>query len=179
MAAADPVPASAVATRSAVVAQRRAHPGWALAGWLLMCHLTGGVGGLALAGNLTHWYAHLAKPVLTPPDWVFLPVWLTLYTAMALAAWLVWRTRNSSCRRRGLRLFLVQLVLNLSWTYLFFAAHSPGLALLESGLLALAIALTAQAFFRMTLAAGWLMVAYLAWVLFAGYLNWGVWRLNG
>ena len=178
MAAADPQPAPAMQKPSAILPRQRAHPGWALLGWLVLCLLTGGLGGLATAGNLSTWYTHLAKPAYTPPDWAFAPVWTLLYTAMAWAAWLVWKTRNSSCRRRGLRLFLVQLFLNLSWTYLFFAAHNPGLALLEIALLVVSIALTANTFFKMTRVAGVLMTAYLAWVLFAAYLNWGIWRLN-
>ena len=176
--ATDPVPAPAPEIPPSPVRQQRAHPGWALVGWLLLCGLTGGLGGLAAAGSLGNWYAHLAKPAFNPPAWVFTPVWTALYAAMALAAWLAWKTRNSGCRRRGLRLFLVQLALNLSWTYLFFAAHSLGLALIEIALLAIAIALTAQSFLKMTRLAGWLMLVYLAWVVFAGYLNWGIWRMN-
>ena len=158
--------------------RKRDHAGWVLAGWLILCLLTGGLGGLATAGNLQSWYSRLAKPAFVPPDWVFGPVWTVLYTAMAFAAWIVWKTRDSSCRRRGLRLFLVQLFLNLSWTYLFFAAHRPGLALAELALLAIAILLTAQAFLKMTRTAAALMLIYLTWVLYAGYLNWGIWRLN-
>ena len=173
-------PAYAAATTLPVEPKRRPrdHPGWALVGWILLCALTGGLGGLSAASSLRTWYLHLAKPPYTPPDWVFAPVWTVLYVAIGVAAWLAWKTRNSDCRRRGLRLFLVQLFLNFSWTYIFFGAHHPGAALFEIALLAISIGLTANTFFKMTRTAGWLMTAYLAWVLFAAYLNWGIWRLN-
>ena len=150
----------------------------ALAGWLVLCYAVGAAGSFATAVAIPIWYVGLAKPALTPPNWLFAPVWTVLYAAMAMAAWLAWRTRVSSCRTRGIRLFLVQLLLNLSWTWLFFGMHRPGLALVELVLLAAGIALTMQAFFKMSRIAGWLLAPYLAWVIFAGYLNWGIWRLN-
>jgi tryptophan-rich sensory protein len=150
----------------------------ALLGWLALCYAVAALGSQATVAAIPTWYAALVKPPLTPPNWLFAPVWTLLYTAMAVAAWLGWRTRRSTCRNRGTRLFLVQLLLNLTWTWLFFSQHRPGLALIEIGLLWAAIALTARTFFTISRRAGWLMVPYFVWVTFAAYLNWGIWRLN-
>ncbi|HEY0786674.1 MAG TPA: TspO/MBR family protein [Acidobacteriaceae bacterium] len=153
-------------------------PDLALAAWLGLCYAVAGVGSLLTAPAIPTWYATLAKPPLTPPGWVFAPVWTVLYTAMAVAAWLAWRTRPSSCRRRGLRLFCVQLVLNLLWSWIFFSLHRPGLALVAIALLGTGIAMTTRPFLTISRTAGWLMLVYLAWVTFATYLNAGIWRLN-
>jgi tryptophan-rich sensory protein len=150
----------------------------ALAGWLVLCYGVGALGSGFTAAAIPTWYAGLVKPPLNPPNWVFAPVWALLYGAMGVAAWLGWRTRNSTCRTRATRLFLVQLLLNEMWTWLFFDLHRPGLALVEIALLWTAIALTMKTFFVISRRAGWLMAPYLAWVTFAAYLNWGLWRLN-
>ncbi len=156
----------------------RPHAALALTGWLLLCYAVAAAGSYATAAAIPTWYASLAKPAFNPPNWVFAPVWTLLYAAMAVAAWLAWRTRPSRCRVRALRLFLVQLLLNLTWSWIFFSQHRPGLALIEIGLLWAAIVLTAQAFSIISRRAFWLMIPYLAWVSFAAYLNWGIWRLN-
>ncbi len=153
-------------------------PWLALAGWFVLCSAVAATGSVATTFGIRTWYAALTKPPLTPPNWIFAPVWTLLYAAMAVAAWLVWKTRESRCRTRGIRLFLVQLLLNLSWTWLFFGIRQPQLALVELALLGVAIALTMQAFFKMSQVAGWLLAPYLAWVAFAAYLDWGIWQLN-
>ncbi len=140
------------------------------------------LGALALGGALTRpaipeWYASLAKPDWTPPDRVFTPVWTALFVMMAVAAWLVWR-RAGAAARRPLALFAVQLGLNVLWSALFFAARSPGLALLDIGALLIAIAATIAAFRRVSRAAAWLLVPYLLWVGYAAALNLAIWRLN-
>lgn len=121
------------------------------------------------------WYESLRKPPGTPPDWVFAPAWSVLYVAVAVAGWLVWRTRRDAF---ALGAWGVQLVLNAAWSYLFFGLQRPGLALLEIALLLAAIAATTFAFLRVRTAAGLLFVPYAAWVAFAAYLNAGVWHLN-
>jgi len=97
---------------------------------------------------------------------------------MAVSAWIVWKTRPSPCRRRGLRLFLVQLGLNLLWTWIFFSRHQMFTALADVVVLWLAILLTILTFKKMSATAAWLLLPYLAWVTFAGYLNLAIWRLN-
>ena len=147
-----------------------------LAGFILLCLAVGGLGGYATTDAIAGWYRNLAKPVWNPPDWVFGPVWTLLYIMMAVAAWLVWKTRD----RVGpaLTLFFVQLALNLLWSLLFFGARSPGLALIEVVFLWTGVLTTMLAFFGRQATAGWLFVPYLAWVSFAAVLNLTIWLMN-
>ena len=132
------------------------------------------------ARSVAGWYPALAKPSWTPPGAVFAPVWTVLYFLMALAAWLVWRKAGGlAAARLPLALFAVQLALNAAWSILFFGLRMPGLAFGELVLLWLAIAATLAAFRRVVPAAGFLLAPYLAWVTFAGALNFALWRLNG
>ncbi len=125
-----------------------------------------------------HWYASLNKPSWNPPSWIFGPVWTALYLMMATAAWLVWRRGGWAEQRRALTLYVVQLALNAAWTPLFFGLKMPGLAFAEILLLLTAIVLTVLAFYRAIAAAAWLLAPYLAWVGFASFLNFTLWRLN-
>ena len=162
---------------TAVIAPRP-HAGLALAGWLLLCFAVAALGTLATLSQLPGWYAHLVKPAFTPPNAIFAPVWTILYACMAVSVWLCWKTRPSSCRYRGLRLFLCQLLLNLGWTWIFFSTHQLGSALIDLVLLWIAIALTIESFRKMSHLSAWLLAPYLAWVTYAGYLNFALWRLN-
>ena len=121
------------------------------------------------------WYAALEKPTWNPPAWIFGPAWTILYTLMAVAAWLVWKRKGWS---RPLVFYFAQLILNAAWTPIFFGAHELGWALVEIVALWVAILLTMMAFFRVSKPAGWLFVPYLAWVTFATFLNFTLWRLN-
>lgn len=125
------------------------------------------------------WYASLQKPEWTPPSWVFGPVWTLLYLMMAVAAWLVWRSRGWSAGLAPLALFAIQLVLNASWSVIFFGLRSPGLAFAEITILWSMVLATTVAFWLTTTPAGLLMLPYLLWVTFAGVLNFSIWRLNG
>ncbi|HET6442192.1 MAG TPA: TspO/MBR family protein [Phycisphaerae bacterium] len=139
-----------------------------------------GVGSHFTARSVAGWYPTLAKPSWTPPGAVFAPVWTALYFLMALAAWLVWRKAGGlAAARLPLALFAVQLALNAAWSILFFGLRMPGLAFGELVLLWVAIAATLAAFRRVLPAAGLLLAPYLAWVTFAGALNFALWRLNG
>ena len=89
------------------------------------------LGQLATFPNLAPWFAGLAKPPFSPPNWIFGPVWTTLYGLMAFAAWRVLRLPPSPARNRALVLFFAQLALNAAWSWMFFAAHSPLLGLLN------------------------------------------------
>ena len=126
----------------------------ALVGWVLICFAAASLGGLFMPGE---WYASLKKPTWNPPSRIFGPVWTPLYTAMAVAAWLVWRRGGSAAQRRPLLLFLAQLALNAVWTPLFFGLRRPGLAFAEIMLLWLAIAVTFAAFYSDSRAAAWLL----------------------
>ncbi len=156
--------------------QTRKNQWLVLAGLILLCLVTGMIGGMVSAGAIEGWYRTLAKPSWNPPDWVFGPVWTTLYVMMAVAAWLVWRTRDRVAP--AMALFFVQLGLNLLWSLLFFGARSPGLALVEVVFLWTSVLLTMLAFFGRQSTAGWLFVPYLAWVSFAAILNAAIWMMN-
>jgi benzodiazapine receptor len=146
-----------------------------LAFWLGACFAAAWVGSQFSAGQ---WYERLTKPALTPPSWVFGPVWTLLYTMMGVAAWLVWKRHGFAGVAQSLWLFLLQLALNVLWSYLFFGLKNPGLAFLDIVVLWLAILATIIAFFRHYRPAGQLLLPYLLWVSFAVYLNLQFWRLN-
>ncbi|HUV39442.1 MAG TPA: TspO/MBR family protein [Planctomycetota bacterium] len=124
------------------------------------------------------WYQEINRPAWTPPNWLFGPVWTTLYALMALSAWLVWREKGFAARRGPLTLFIVQLALNAAWTPLFFGMRWFGVAFVEIVVMWAAIVATTVAFFRVHTAAGWLLVPYLVWVSYASTLSGGIWWLN-
>jgi len=146
-----------------------------LAGWVALCWSAALPGVVFMPGE---WYASLQKPSWTPPNWIFGPVWSALYTIMGVAAWLVWKRGGFGRQRAALSLFLLQLLFNGLWSPLFFGLHKPGLALANLLLLWLSLAATVAAFWKARPVAGALLVPYLAWVSFAGALNFAIWRLN-
>lgn len=163
---------------------RRGAPAWlALAGWIALALGAGAVGGIASI-EARDYYAALERPAWAPPGWLFGPVWTTLYVLMGVAAWLVWRARPvdasgaAASRRRGLRLFVLQLALNALWTWVFFAWRLGAWAFAEILLLWVAIALTIRDFGRVRAAAASLLAPYLAWVTFAAALTWAIWQRN-
>jgi benzodiazapine receptor len=148
---------------------------WALAAFLVACFLAALVGGRATVASVGSWYPTLVKPAWGPPSWLFGPVWTLLYAMMAVAAWLVWRHAGWNA---ALLLFGVQLLLNVAWSFCFFAWRSPLAGLVDIVALWFAILATVLCFLRIDRVAGWLMIPYLAWVTFATALNFAIWRLN-
>ena len=149
-----------------------------LVAFLVACEGVGFLGGLWTAPEIRGWYRTLAKPSFNPPGWIFGPVWTTLYLLMAIAAWLVFNAPVSSARTLGLGLFLVQLALNLAWSWIFFRKHAIGAAAIEVALLWCSIGATTVLFSQVSATAAWLMAPYWAWVSFASILNATIWRLN-
>jgi len=145
---------------------------------LMICLGAGGLGAMATTPEIEGWYKTLEKPAWNPPDWVFGPVWTALYVLMAIAAWIIWKKHGSRPAAIPLTLFGIQLLLNIAWSWIFFAAHQPGWAFAEIVILWLAILATTVSFFRESKLAGWLLAPYLAWVSFASVLNFTIWRLN-
>lgn len=143
------------------------------------CFAVAWIGSAVTMPKIDDWYAGLVKPDWNPPAWIFGPVWTVLYLAMAVAAWLVWRQDGWVGAKWPLTLFGVQLFLNLMWSFLFFGLKSPGLAFAEILLLWIAIAATTATFWSRSKWAGLLFVPYLAWVTFAAFLNFTIWRING
>jgi tryptophan-rich sensory protein len=137
------------------------------------------IGGAVTTPKIGTWYSTLVKPSWNPPAWIFGPVWSALYFCMAVAAWLVWRQGGFSGAKVPLTQFVVQLALNVLWSCIFFGLEKPGLAFGEVLLLWLAIATTMVLFWQRSMIAGILFVPYLAWVSFASFLNFTIWRLNG
>ena len=145
--------------------------------WLVACSLAAALGAAASVRADT-FYAELVRPDWAPPAAVFGPVWTALYALMAIAAALVWNEREARLARMALLWFVVQLLLNALWSWLFFAWHRGALAFLDITLLWLTIALTLVLFWRVRPSAAWLLVPYLAWVTFASALNYKIWQLN-
>lgn len=143
---------------------------------IAICLAAAAVGSLWTTPALAPWYASLAKPSWTPPNWLFGPVWTALYIIMAVAAWLVWR--GTSLVSMPMALFLLQLLLNVAWSGFFFRLRSPGLGFADIVLLWLAIAATLDSFAQVSPLAGWLLVPYLVWVSYASALNFSIWRKN-
>ena len=143
-----------------------------------LCFLAAAIGSWFTAESVKSWYPMLLKPAGTPPEWVFAPVWSTLYLLMGTAAWLVWRQRSIADVSFALVLFFVQLAINAGWSFVFFGLRQPGPALLEIVFLLAAIAVTMANFAQLSRLAFWLMAPYVSWVLYAAFLNFGIWRLN-
>lgn len=127
--------------------------------------------------NPGEWYQGLQKAPLTPPSIVFPIVWNILFVLMGIAVWRVWCKRHSGVHF-VIAVFIIQLGLNVLWSYLFFGMHRPDFALIEIVVLWLMILLTVFAFLKVDKLAGILMLPYLAWVSFASYLNYAFVQLN-
>lgn len=149
-----------------------------LALFVMICLGTAGLGAAWTDLSVGDWYATLNKPSWNPPNWVFGPVWTTLYIMMAIAAWLVWRCKGLRDGWLPLLQFAVQLSLNAAWSALFFGMRNPGIAFADIVLLWMGIVATIIAFGRVSTLAATLLVPYLAWVSFAAVLNGSIWRMN-
>ena len=131
------------------------------------------------AESLNNWYANLNKPWFNPPDWIFGPVWTTLYILMGIAAFLVWRKGlDNKLVRLALILFVIQLILNAFWSALFFGLRCPLCGLIDIALLLVAIVLTIIYFFKISLWPALLLIPYLGWVSFAAVLNAAIYISN-
>ena len=146
---------------------------------LVLCQLAGVLGSVLTGPSISTWYATLKKPSFAPPNWLFGPVWITLFVLMGIALYLVWRQGVASPEVRiGLLIFVIQLLLNIAWSAAFFALRSPLGGLVVIGLLWVAILLTIISFSRVSTAAGLLLAPYILWVSFAALLNASLWALN-
>jgi len=146
--------------------------------FVVVCLAVAGVGGLFTNSSVKTWYPQLRRPEWTPPNWIFGPVWTTLYLMMAFSAWLVWRGSNWTAARLALMLFAIQLVLNMLWSAVFFGMRRIGPAFAEILLLWMMIIATTVAFYSLSLLAAWLLIPYIAWVGLASYLNFRIWQMN-
>ena len=148
---------------------------------LLSIAIAEGVGLLSglLAGDSGAVYKTLNQPPLAPPGWVFPVAWAILYALMGLAAGLIYLNNGSErAKEQALTYYILQLAVNFSWSIIFFQFQAFGLAVAVILLLDLLVIMTMRRFFAISKAAGWLLVPYLAWLLFATYLAIGVSVLN-
>jgi tryptophan-rich sensory protein len=134
--------------------------------------LAGVAGSFATISSIPTWYAGLIKPPLTPPAWVFGPVWTTLYILMGISLYLVVRegTENKPVRQ-GMVVFSAQLIVNILWSIVFFGLHSPILGIVMILVLIALILATIYYFYRVSRTAAILLLPYIAWVCIATYLN--------
>ncbi len=139
----------------------------------------GFLSGYATSGNVNGWFATANRPWFAPPNYLFGPVWTCLYLMMGISLWLVWKQPASTpFRNTALLIFIVQLVFNFFWSFIFFEWQQLGWALVEIIVLWLLILGTILLFARVNKTAAWLLVPYISWVSFATILNYGFWRLN-
>lgn len=147
---------------------------------LFICLMVGYSASMVTRPSVESWYPTIIKPSFNPPNWIFMPVWTTLYIFMAVAAGLVWdkiKEQNEEVKK-ALGFFLIQLTLNALWSYIFFGLKNPMLALIEIALLWLMIYETYLKFTKINKIAGYLLIPYMVWVAFAGILNASIWWLN-
>lgn len=137
------------------------------------------LGQLATFPNLAPWYAGLIKPSFNPPNWIFGPVWTALYGLMAYAAYRILKLAPSPAQRVAIVLFYAQLALNAAWPWMFFAAHSPALGMVNVVPQLVVVVAAAITFIRLDRIAGMCLLPLIAWVTFAATLNAAIWRLNG
>jgi benzodiazapine receptor len=146
---------------------------------ILIPLLVGGVAGFFTSSGVEGWYAAANKPWFNPPNWIFAPVWTTLYILMGIALYLVWKSDAvQAVKQTAIILFAVQLTLNFFWSLIFFKLQQPGWALAEIIAMWLMILLTIFAFGKISSTAAWLLVPYICWVSFASVLNYSIWKLN-
>lgn len=138
-----------------------------------------GVGALAgfFTRNSMEVYENLIQPPLSPPSWVFPVVWTILYILMGMSAYLIYRS-DSIYRNSALRIYAVQLIVNFFWTIIFFNLEMYLFAFLWLLLLLVLIILMIYSFSKINKTAAYLQIPYLLWVIFAGYLNFGIYWLN-
>lgn len=138
----------------------------------------GAVAGMGTSEAINTWYVYLNKPSFNPPNWLFGPVWTTLYILMGVSLYLVWSAPRSALQNKALMVFAAQLMLNFAWSFLFFYFKRMDWALLEIILLWSAIIYMIVLFRQIRPAAAWLNIPYLAWVSFASVLNGAYYFLN-
>ncbi len=144
-----------------------------------VCLLAGLVGGFFTSPSIGTWYVSLNKPAINPPNWIFFPVWTSLYILMGASLYLIlkngWKLEKI---RAAIKVFCGQLFLNILWSAIFFGLRAPAGAFAEIIFLWLAILLTILKFWKISKPAAYLLVPYILWVSLAAYLNYSVWILN-
>ncbi|MFM7397674.1 MAG: TspO/MBR family protein [Verrucomicrobiota bacterium] len=148
---------------------------WRLCGLTLLCVTVGAVSGAATRDSIPTWYAGLQKPAFNPPNWIFAPMWSTLYLLFGCSMGLAW---ERGADRLTKTTFFALLCVNGLWSLLFFGLRSPGLALIDIAAYLLLLSSWVRMLARHDRTAAWLQVPHLLWVAFAAVLNASIWWLN-
>ena len=134
------------------------------------------IGGLATINFKEPWYSLLNKPVFNPPDWIFAPVWTTLYLMMTVAIWIFWHTKNKNINT--VYIYFIHLIFNTTWSVVFFVIHNMVLALIVLIILIALIINLILRFKRVNMFSVYLMIPYLLWCCFALILNTSLVMIN-
>ncbi len=147
--------------------------------FILLSQAAGVIGSIFTSSSVIGWYADVNKPSFNPPNWIFGPVWISLFALMGIASFLIWKKRSeNSLVKIALAVFFVHLAFNTLWSVIFFGLQSPMWAFFEIILLWLMILSLIIMFYKIDKRAAYLMVPYILWVSFAGVLNFSIWQLN-
>jgi len=149
-----------------------------ISSWILIFEIIGFYLGLITKENINPWYQLLNKPIFTPPNIAFSIIWPILYVMLALAGYLLWQHRHQSIVRTAIYFYAAQILMNWLWTPLFFYFHLIGLSFLWiiiiAGFTFVTIYLTKDKFKLISI----MLTPYFLWLVFAAYLNGGIWMLN-
>lgn len=146
--------------------------------WIVAMIAIGGIIGSLTKPEISTWYSALHRSNLTPPNYVFPIAWTILYGIIGACGWLIWRPQAFPKFTTIKTLYVAQLILNWSWTPLFFHYHLTGLSLLVLGLMDILVCALICLAYRKIKVVSLLMIPYLSWILFASYLNFYIWRCN-
>lgn len=147
--------------------------------WIAVTELVGVLSALLSRKGMQAYDATVNQPPFVPPMWVFPVAWSILFVLMGIGAAMVWLAPESALRRRGLNLFVAQLIVNFFWSLIYFNLQAFGFAFVWLVLLWLLVAWMSWTFYQVEPLAGLLQIPYLLWLTFAGYLSFSVWMLNG
>jgi len=138
----------------------------------------GAIAGMFTSQSVPEWYATLNRPSFNPPNWIFGPVWTTLYILMGISLFLIWKQDMSKERNLAILVFMLQLFFNFCWSFIFFYFNMIGLALIEIIFLWISIVFMLVLFFKIKPIAAYINIPYLLWVTFAAILNASYFLLN-
>ena len=146
---------------------------------IMFCQLAGIIGSFFTFSSVKTWFITLNKPFFQPPSWLFSPVWITLYTLMGVALFLIWtKKKQSKKHHEAISIFILQLAINALWSIVFFGWHNLLLSIFVIGFLWALIVILIGRFYKIDKRAAYLLIPYLLWVSFATILNFAVWALN-
>lgn len=146
--------------------------------FVLVCQLAGIIGSIFTTPAVKGWYANINRPSFSPPNWLFAPVWTTLFVMMGVSVSIIWLSEKNAQRTTALKIFFLQLILNTLWSIIFFGMENPMLAFFEIVILWFAILFTILKFRKINKLAAILLVPYILWVSFASVLNLAIALIN-